>query len=148
MSMPPYATTAVAYISATLVGSLTSTSTKAARLHSAAVRAPAVPSVSATTTEAPSSANSIAASRPMPPAAPVITAILPSRRPICASALRCHEHVLDLGVAVEGIHSELASEPGLLEAPKGGGHPDRGIAVDRKHACVERPRDAQRAGTM
>src|ERR1700680_983680 len=148
MSTPPYATTAAAYIAATLAASLTSTSTKVARLHSAAVWAPAERPVSATTTEAPSSEKSTDASRPIPPAAPVITATFPSRRPISVSALRCHEHVLDLGVTVEGVHPQLASEPGLLEAPEGCRHPHRGIAVDRKHAGLERSRDAQRTSTV
>ena len=65
--------------------SLTSTSTKVARLHSAAACAPADVPTSATTTDAPSAEKSTAASRPMPPAAPVITATLPSRRPMCVS---------------------------------------------------------------
>src|ERR1700688_1331201 len=135
-------------MSATLAASLTSTSTNVARLQSAGACAPAERPVSAITTDAPSSEKSIAASRPIPPAAPVITATLPSRRPICASALRCHEHVLDLGVTVEGVHSQLAAEPGLLEPSEGSGYPHGGIAVDRKQASLQRPRDPERAGTV
>src|SRR5580704_562005 len=111
---------------------------KVARLHALAASAPADVPTSATTTDAPSSENSTAASRPMPPAAPVITATLPSRRPIVVSALRRDEHVLDLGIAVETVHAELASESGLLEPAKRRRHAHRGIAVDGKHAGVER----------
>src|SRR6202161_3715266 len=88
---------------------------KTARLQSLAALAPADEPMSATTTDAPSSEKSTAASRPMPPAAPVITATLPSRRPIVLSALRRDEHVLDLGIAVEPVHAELTAESGLLE---------------------------------
>src|SRR4029079_16418998 len=66
----------------TLSGSATSTSWKKASRHSAAVASPFPGSTSATHTLAPSSEKRIAASRPMPPAAPVMTATFPSRRPI------------------------------------------------------------------
>src|SRR5579863_1967878 len=114
-----------------------------ARLHSLAACAPADAPTSATTTDAPSSENSTAASRPMPPAAPVITATLPSRRPILMSALRRDEHVLDLGITVETVHAELASESGLLEPAKRRRHAHRGIAVDGEDSRVERASDAQ-----
>src|SRR5690348_12716681 len=64
----------------TLTGSLTSAAKKKASWHSAAVFSPASRPTSATHTRAPSSENSTAASRPMPPAAPVMTATLPARR--------------------------------------------------------------------
>src|SRR6185369_11777770 len=70
----------------TLSGSATSTSWKKASRHSAAVASPFSGSTSATQTLAPSSEKRIAASRPMPPAEPVMTATFPSRRPMrCAS---------------------------------------------------------------
>ncbi len=62
----------------TLSGSATSTSWKKASRHSAAVASPFSGSTSATQTLAPSSEKRIAASRPMPPAAPVMTATFPS----------------------------------------------------------------------
>src|SRR3977135_4259463 len=65
----------------TLFGSLTSALTKNASLQSAAVFSPASTPMSATQTRAPSLENRIAASRPMPLAAPVITATLPSSLP-------------------------------------------------------------------
>ena len=59
---------------------------EAASPASAAVCSAASPSMSAAQTCAPSSAKTIAASRPMPPPAPVITATLPSSRPITRRA--------------------------------------------------------------
>src|SRR5258708_1162596 len=66
----------------TLLTSLTSALKKNASLHSAAVFSPASTPMSATHTLAPSLEKRSAASRPMPLAAPVITATLPSSRPI------------------------------------------------------------------
>ena len=66
----------------TLFGSLTSALTKNASLHSDAVFSPASTPMSATHTLAPSLENSSAASRPMPLAAPVMTATLRSSLPI------------------------------------------------------------------
>src|ERR1700674_3947510 len=69
---------AASYIASTLLGSLPSAWKKKASLHSEAVFSPASFPTSATHTRAPSDEQSSAASRPMPPAAPVITATLPS----------------------------------------------------------------------
>src|SRR5437868_15229649 len=65
-------------IASTLLRSLTSAAKKNASRHSDAVFPPASRPTSATQTRAPSAENSSAASRPIPPAAPVITATLPS----------------------------------------------------------------------
>src|SRR2546421_2758979 len=65
----------------TLWGSLTSARKKKASRHSEAVFPPASRPTSATQTRAPSAENKSAASRPIPPAAPVMTATLPSSRP-------------------------------------------------------------------
>src|SRR3979411_471050 len=65
----------------TVFASLTSHWKKKASLHSDAVFSPASLPTSATHTLAPSDEKSRAASRPMPPAAPVITATLPSSLP-------------------------------------------------------------------
>src|SRR6266581_5472537 len=80
--MRPYRLSVSAYIACTLLGSLTSALKKNASLHSAAVFSPASAPMSATHTLAPSLEKRRAASRPIPPAAPVITATLPSSRPI------------------------------------------------------------------
>src|SRR2546423_11133009 len=76
--MRPYRFSVSAYIACTLPGSLTSAAKKNASRHSEAVFSPASRPTSATHTFAPSDENRSAASRPMPPAAPVITATLPS----------------------------------------------------------------------
>src|SRR2546421_2000544 len=79
--MRPYLFSVSAYISCTLLGSLTSAAKKNASRHSDAVFSPASRPTSATHTFAPSDENNSAASRPMPPAAPVMTATLPSSLP-------------------------------------------------------------------
>jgi len=79
--MRPYRFFVSAYIACTLFGSLTSALKKNASRHSEAAFSPASAPTSATQTCAPSLENRIAASRPMPPAAPVITATLPSSLP-------------------------------------------------------------------
>src|SRR6185312_13219380 len=94
-------------------------------------------------TLAPSAEKSSAASRPMPPAAPVITATLPSSRPTLL--LGRDVEVLQLGVAVERVHPELAAEPGLLEPAEGRRDPDGRIRVDGEDAGLERPRHPQGA---
>src|SRR5260221_4195465 len=81
MSTRPYLKAVASYIACTLLGSLTSALKKNASLHSDAVFSPASCPTSATQTFAPSDEKRIAASRPMPPAAPVITATLPSSLP-------------------------------------------------------------------
>ena len=58
--------------------------------------------------------------------------------------LRREEHVLDLRVAVERLHPELAAEAGLLEAAERRRDAHRAVRVHREHAGLERPRDAQR----
>src|SRR5213592_1808134 len=100
----------------------------------------ASPSTSATQTLAPSAENSSAASRPMPPPAPVITQTLPSRRPNLGS----DEDVLDLGIPLERVHPELATEAGLLEAAEGRRVAHRAVRVDRQDAGVDRACDTER----
>src|SRR6266571_3647564 len=79
--MRPYRFSVSAYIACTLPGSLTSAAKKNASRHSEAVFSPASRPTSATHTFAPSDENKRAASRPMPPAAPVMTATLSSSLP-------------------------------------------------------------------
>ena len=82
--MRPKASLACCTICLTLSSSVTSVRTKRASAPaSRALASPSVASISATTTLAPSATNSLAAARPMPEPAPVITATLPSRRFIC-----------------------------------------------------------------
>ncbi len=125
-------------IAATCASSATSTA-KAQRLAAAErgglLRA-AVPSMSAAQTCAPSALKRIAASRPMPPPAPVITHTFPSRRPIAPPFLTLarEEDVLDLGVAGHRLHAELAAEARLLEAAERRRRPHRAVRVDREHA--------------
>src|SRR5215470_3099325 len=101
---------------------------------------------SATQTFASSSVNSCAASRPMPPPAPVITQTLPSS--LAISALRRDEHVLDLRVALERMHAELPAEAGLLEAAEGRRDANRAVRVHGEDAGVDRSCDAQRPGAV
>src|SRR5207244_2890698 len=136
-----------AYSVSTLTASATSTAWKNASRHSAAVRSPASGETSATQTVAPSAENSIAASRPIPPAAPVMTHTFPSRRPI-DSGLGRVEDGLGLAVAVERLHPELAAEAGLLEPTERCLHADGAVRVDRDDAGLERPRDAERAAAV
>src|SRR5260370_1935297 len=79
--MRPYRFSVSAYIACTLLGSLTSAVKKSAARHAAAVFSPASRPTSARQTRAPSAENRIAASRPMPRAAPVMTATFPSSLP-------------------------------------------------------------------
>src|SRR5436309_3327458 len=128
----------------TLFASDTSAWKKNASLHSPAVVSPASLPTSAMQTLAPSAENSMAASRPMPPAAPVMTATLPaSRSPICR-----HVDVLDLRVTVHSMHAELAAEARLLHAAERRDHAHRAVRVEREHAGVDRPRHAERAGSV
>src|SRR3954471_19158131 len=108
-------------MASTLAASATSTWTANASRASVAVCAAASSLRSATQTLAPSAEKTSAASRPMPPPAPVITATLPSSLPATLRLGR-DEHVLDLGVALERVHSELPPEPGSLEAPERSRH--------------------------
>src|SRR3990170_843129 len=98
--------------------------------HSEAVSSAISWSTSATQTFAPSAVKTIAASRPIPPPAPVMTHTFPSSLPaISLLTLRGDEDALDLGVAVERVHAELAAESGLLEPAEGRLHADRGVRV-------------------
>src|SRR5215212_8037641 len=89
-----------------------------------------------------------AVSRPMPPAAPVMTATFPLRRPAISVLLRGEVDVLYLGVIVERVRAELASDAGLLHPPKGGGDPDGGVGVDRDHPRLDAAGYTQGAGTV
>src|SRR5712692_3890057 len=103
--------------------------------------------MSATTTRAPSKAKRSAASRPIPPAAPVITATLLSSLPMSRD-LRGEEHRLDLRVALERVHAELAAEARLLEAAEGSRDAHRGVRVDREDAGLQRAGDAEGAAAV
>src|SRR5918995_6713185 len=101
---------------------------------------------SATHTRAPSSAKRRAVSRPMPLAAPVITATLPSRRTL---VLLCGQvDVLYFGVVVEGVRAEFAPYAGLLETAEGGADPDGGVGVYGDHTCLHATGDPQRSGAV
>src|SRR5262249_47759971 len=130
--MPPKRSAAAAYIPSTEASSATSTC-NARPPTSPATCSAAAPSTSATTTCAPSSVKRTAASAPIPPPAPVITQTLPSSLP-ATSSLRRVEHVLDLAVAREAVHAELAAEAAALEAPERRRDAHRGVRVDREHA--------------
>src|SRR4249920_3294598 len=145
--MPPKRSAVCAYIEMTCFSSATSTvAASGSPEQSATVSSAASPFTSAAHTLAPSSVKRIAASRPIPPPAPVITATLPSSRPM--SGLRGEEHRLDLRVAVERLHPELPTEARLLEAPERRLHAHGAVRVDRDHACLERPGDSQGPGTI
>src|SRR5258707_5861575 len=140
MSTRPYLKAVASYIACTLLGSLTSALKKNASLHSDAVFSPASCPTSATHTFAPSDEKRIAASRPMPPAAPVITATFPSNLPIGRN-----EDVLHLRVTVHRVHAQLAAEARLLHAAKRCGHAHRAVGVHRQDASIDGPGHAHRA---
>src|SRR5918995_3336557 len=102
-----------------------------------AVSLPGSSARSATHTLAPSSAKRRAVSRPMPLAAPVMTATLPSRRPGNSGLLRGDVDVLHLGVVVEGVRAELAPDAGLLHPAEGRGDSDGGVRVDGEDAGLD-----------
>ena len=80
--MPPKRSAAAAIIASTGLSSATSTvKAKASPEQLRTVSSAAAPSMSATQTRAPSAVKTIAASRPMPPPAPVITHAFPSSWP-------------------------------------------------------------------
>ena len=60
------------------------------------------------------------------------------------SALRREEDVLDLGVAVERVHPELAAEARLLEAAERRRDAHGRVRVDAEDAGLDRARDAER----
>src|SRR5918995_3919711 len=113
-----------------------------------AVSLPGSSARSATHTLAPSSAKRRAVSRPMPLAAPVMTATLPSRRPGISGLLRGDVDVLHLGVVVESVRAELAPDAGLLHPAEGCGDADGGVGVYGDDARLHAPGDAQGAGAV
>src|SRR5215210_1488525 len=129
---------------------------------SEAVSCPGSSARSATHTRAPSSAKRRAVSRPMPLAAPVITAAFPSRRPGISVllralrprlgrallALRGDVDVLYLRIVVEGVRAELAPDAGLLEAAEGCANPYGSVGVYGDHTRLHAPRHAQGAGAV
>src|SRR5918995_4976261 len=146
--MPPKRSAVAAIIFITSASSATfASNANASPEHRPTVPSAASRFMSAAQIFAPCSVKSTAASRPMPPPAPVITQTLPSRRP-ATSALRREEHRLDLGVALERLHSELAAEPRLLEAPERRRHPDRRVGIDAEDAGVDRACHPQRPGAV
>src|SRR5438093_2834240 len=142
--MSPYCPAACSYIPRTLSASATSTFTAKASRASEAVFSAAFLSTSATHTWAPSSQKSSAASRPIPPPAPVMTATFPSSRPISGR----QEHVFDLRVPVQRMHPELAAEPGLLEAAERCRRAHRRVRVDRQRARFEGSGNAHCTGSV
>src|ERR1700690_465513 len=139
--MPPQRSAIVAYSASTLAASDTSTAWKNASRQSAAAGSPVSALTSATQTVAPSSEKSFAASRPIPPAAPVITQTFPAS--LVMSLLRRDEDVLDLRVALQRVHAELAAEARLLEAAERRRDAYRAVRVDREHTGLERARHPQ-----
>src|ERR1700761_249133 len=95
------------------------------------------------TTVAPSCSKRRADSAPIPLAVPVITAILPANLPGISTLLGRVIDVLQLGVVLERVGTELAADARLLEAAERGRDPHRAVRVDRDHAGLDRPRDAQ-----
>src|SRR5919202_5219215 len=101
---------------------------------------------STTQTLAPSSAKRRADSRPIPLAAPVMTATFPSRRPGISGLLRREVDVLDLGVVVEGVRAQLAPHARLLHPAEGCRDAHRGVGVDGDDARLYAAGHAQGAG--
>src|SRR6187551_977547 len=146
--MPPKRSAVAAHIARTASSSATSTANaKASPEHSETVSSASAMSRSATQTFAPSSVKRIAASRPMPPPAPVMTQTFPLNLPM-SSALRRDEHALDLRVALERVHAELAAEPRLLEAAERRLHAHRRVCVHGEDAGVGCPRHTQCTGPV
>src|SRR5215212_11358594 len=115
---------------------------------SLAVSSPGSSARSTTQTRAPSSAKRFAVSRPMPLAPPVMTATFPSRRPGMSALLRGDVDVLYLGVVVEGVRTELASDAGLLHPAEGCGDTDRGVGVYGDDTRLHTPGYAHGAGAV
>src|SRR4051794_2497355 len=139
-SMWPNSDFARSYMSRTCCSSVTS---------AWIARSPAAPSARSTpTTRAPSRANTCAASAPMPLAVPVITQTFPSSRPAISPLLGRVEDVLDVGVVLDRVGTELAPAARLLEAAERGCDANGAVGVDRQHAGVDRARHAQRLGAV
>src|SRR5436309_10016330 len=128
--MRPYLFSVSAYISCTFFASLTSAAKKNAARQSDAVFSPASRPTSATHTRAPSDEKRSAASRPMPPPAPVMTATFPSSLPTLEQPLPliAGNYLVEQGllgarvvqVVVDDVVAErLAGHPALLEARDG-----------------------------
>src|SRR5580658_7540592 len=130
-----------------------------------ATAGPANSSTSTTATVAPSEANRSAVARPIPPAPPVMTATLSTRRraypaPAFESvpsliallldawrrwgcSLRTNEDVLHITEGVEGVRTELAADAGLLGAAERGPVAHRGVRVDREGAGLDGSSDPE-----
>src|ERR1044072_8526473 len=146
--MPPKSSTVASIIACTASSSAPFTrKANESPEHIVTVSSASETSRSATQTLAPSSENTIAASRPMPPPAPVITQIFPSSLP-AMSALRRDEDALNFRVAVERVHAELPSEPRLLEAAERRLHTHRRVRVHREDARVGGTGDPERASAV
>src|SRR5918996_1909987 len=145
--MAPKRSSVSAYIRSTSASSATFARVANASpgpVQSETVSCASLASTSAAQTLAPSAVKTIAASRPMPPPAPVMTQTFPSSLP-AMSALRGDEHALDLGITVQRVHPELAAESGLLEAAERSLDAHRGVRVHRENACIDRARHTERA---
>src|SRR5690606_8648010 len=156
-SMPPNRSTAVAAIASTDAGSDTSVRTNTP-LMSSATACPRS-STSATTTDAPSAASARAYASPMPCAAPVTIATLPSNlmpRPPCLDSSsrtscaavppvsRALRDRLGLQVLLEPGHAHLAADAGLLVAPERDVRPVPDATVHADGPGAQPPRDGPR----
>src|SRR4051794_33873286 len=120
-STPPKCSTVAAYMACTSSALVTSACTYSPSISSARAL-PTSSARSATTTCAPSAAKRRAPARPMPLAAPVMTATLPASLPAGVlgtatswkSLLGGEEDVLHVGEGVQRVRSQLAAEPRLL----------------------------------
>src|SRR4051794_15642321 len=149
-SRPPNRSIAAAYIAWTSPGLVTSACTNSPSI-SAASAAPSSSARSATTTCAPSAANRRALARPMPLAAPVMTATLPSSLPAtCPSSLSVgrDEDVLHVGEGPQRVGPELAAEPRLLHPAERRSVPHRRVRVDRQVAGLHRAGHPERAADV
>src|SRR3954462_6244179 len=146
---PPKRSIAAAYMPCTSSASVTSARTNSPSISSASAVPPSL-STSATTTRAPSAANRRALARPMPLAAPVMTATFPSSLPATAlpltpvASLSCEEDVLHVGERVQRVGPELAAEARLLHPAERRRVPHRRVRVHRQVAGVDRPGHPER----
>src|SRR3954453_2324743 len=167
-SRPPNRSIAAAYIAWTSSAFVTSARTNRPPTSSACAWPPAS-SRSATTTCAPSPANRRAPARPMPLAAPVMTATLPSSLPAtCPSSLSVgrdaavlpvgegaqrvglglDEDVVHVGEGPQPVGPELAAEPRLLHPAERRSVPHRRVRVDRQVAGLHRAGHPERAADV
>src|SRR3954454_7483754 len=135
-SIPPKRATAAAYMPCTSSAEVTSARTNSPSISSASALPPSS-SRSATTTCAPSAANRRALARPMPLAAPVMTATLPSSLPANSPPLSGRDlHTRPLPRADGGECADLAAATSsqALESPESLPVGHRGVVGGELHA--------------